>query len=72
MVPARQQQQQQQRSLHASPARRLHSVATLTDDKRFETNGVPGLISPEGFDFAYTTYQAWVLSKLNEMVTGNR
>lgn len=71
VVPARQ-QQQQQRSLHASPARRLHSVAPLTDDRRFETNGVAGLMTPESFDIAYTTYQAWVLNKLNEMVTGNR
>lgn len=68
VVPAR--QQQQQRSLHASPARRLHAVAPLTDDARFEREGVPGLFSPESFDVAYTTYQAWLLEKLNQMTAG--
>lgn len=69
-VPARQQQQQQQRSLHASPARRLHSVAPLTEDGRFDRDGVPGLLSPEGFDIAYNTYQAHVLNKLNQWTAG--
>lgn len=70
VVPARQQQQQQQRSLHASPARRLHRVAPLTEDGRFERDGVPGLFSPESFDIAYTSYQGWVLEKLNQMTAG--
>lgn len=48
----------------------MHSVAPLTEDARFERDGVPGLFTPESFDLAYTTYQAWVLSKLNEMTAG--
>lgn len=48
----------------------MHSVAPLTEDARFERDGVPGLFSPEAFDMAYTTYQSWVLSKLNEMTAG--
>lgn len=48
----------------------MHSVAPLTDDKRFEREGVPGLLSPESFDIAYTTYQAWVLNKLNQQIAG--
>lgn len=62
--------QQQQRSLHASPARRQHSVALLTDDSRFEREGVPGLFSAESFDIAYTSYQGWVLDKLNHATAG--
>lgn len=45
-------------------------VAPLTDDARFERDGVPGLLSPESFDFAYTNYQGWVLDKLNQMTAG--
>lgn len=69
VVPARQ-QQQQQRSLHASPARRLHEVAPLTDDGRFERAGVPGLFSAESYHIAYTSYQTWALDKLNQMTAG--
>ncbi|KAJ0121161.1 superoxide dismutase [Diaporthe amygdali] len=63
-------QQQQQRSLHASPSRRLHKVAPLTDDAKFEQYGVPGLLTTEGFEFAYTNYQSWLLEKLNQMTAG--
>ncbi|KAG8165256.1 hypothetical protein KVR01_005531 [Diaporthe batatas] len=70
-VPARQQQQHlQKRSLHASPARQLHSVAPLTDDDRFEREGVRGLMTAEAFEIAYNTYQAHVLNKLNEYTAG--
>lgn len=66
-VPTR---EHQQRSLHASPARRLHSVALLTPDAKFEREGVRGLLSPESFDIAYNNYQAHVLQKLNEYIAG--
>jgi hypothetical protein len=75
-VPARQQQQQQiqlqqqQRSIHASPIRRLHSVPPLGDDQKFETGGVPGLLSPEAFNIAYNDYQAHVVNKLNQYTAG--
>lgn len=62
--------QQQQRAIHASPARLRHNVAPLTEDGRFEKHGVPGLLSPEGFDAAYTNYQGWVLDKLNSLTEG--
>lgn len=42
----------------------------MTDDARFEREGVPGLLSPESFDIAYNTYQAHVLNKLNEYTAG--
>ncbi|KAI3392823.1 hypothetical protein diail_5172 [Diaporthe ilicicola] len=74
VVPARQnqQQQQQQRSLHASPARRIHSVAPLTDDARFEREGVPGLLTPDAYNIAYTSYQGLLLDKLNQMTAGTQ
>jgi superoxide dismutase len=42
----------------------------LTDDAKFERDGVPGLLSPEGFDIAYNNYQAHVLDKLNQVTAG--
>lgn len=67
---AKQQQQQQKRAIHASPARSRHHVAPLTEDGRFEKNGVPGLLSPEAFEAAYTNYQGWALDKLNNLTEG--
>lgn len=61
---------QQRRAIHASPARLRHNVAPLTEDGSFEKNGVPGLLSPEAFDAAYTNYQGWVLDKLNSLTEG--
>lgn len=61
---------QQRRAIHASPARSRHNVAPLTEDGSFEKNGVPGLLSPEAFDAAYTNYQGWVLDKLNSLTEG--
>ncbi|ROW11585.1 hypothetical protein VMCG_01319 [Cytospora schulzeri] len=63
-------QQQQQRAIHASPARLRHHVAPLTEDGSFEKNGVPGLLSPEAFEAAYTNYQGWALDKLNSLTEG--
>ncbi|KUI62866.1 37S ribosomal protein S26, mitochondrial [Cytospora mali] len=68
-APAKQ-QQQQQRAIHASPARLRHHVAPLTEDGRFEKSGVPGLLSPEAFEAAYTNYQGWALDKLNSLTEG--
>lgn len=42
----------------------------MTDDARFERDGVPGLFSPESFDIAYNNYQAHVLNRLNEYIAG--
>ncbi|ROW17996.1 hypothetical protein VPNG_00232 [Cytospora leucostoma] len=61
---------QQRRAIHASPARLRHNVAPLTEDGSFEKTGVPGLLSPEAFDAAYTNYQGWVLDKLNSLTEG--
>ncbi|KAK3941537.1 Manganese/iron superoxide dismutase [Diplogelasinospora grovesii] len=34
------------------------------------SNGVPGLLSPEGFDIAWTQYQTLMLEKLNALTAG--
>lgn len=67
---ARQRQRQQQRSIHATPARCLHSVPPLNDDGKLAKEGVPGVYTSEGFDVAYTKYQTWCLQRLNTLIAG--
>ncbi|KAL1976691.1 hypothetical protein VTN31DRAFT_2973 [Thermomyces dupontii] len=45
--------------------RYLHRVPQLTHDAYFKEHGVPDLLSPEGFDFAWTQYQGLMVEKLN-------
>jgi Fe-Mn family superoxide dismutase len=33
-------------------------------------NGIPGLLTPEGFRLAYTDYQTLMLEKLNALTAG--
>ena len=47
--------------------RSLHNVPPLTHDF---TNGVPGLLSPAGFDIAWTQYQSLMVEKLNNLTVG--
>lgn len=42
----------------------------LTHDAYFKKNGVPELLSPEGFDFAWTQYQTLLVDKLNLLTQG--
>ncbi|KAL2863550.1 mitochondrial 37S ribosomal protein mS42 [Aspergillus lucknowensis] len=45
--------------------RGLHQVPQLTYNSQYKENGVPGLLSPEAFDFAWTQYQSLLVDKLN-------
>ncbi|KAE8150539.1 Manganese/iron superoxide dismutase [Aspergillus avenaceus] len=45
--------------------RGLHHVPKLTHDAQFKASGVPQLLSPEAFDFAWTQYQSLLINKLN-------
>lgn len=47
--------------------RSVHSVPTLMHDFR---EGVPGLLSPAGFDMAWTQYQSLMLEKLSNLTAG--
>ncbi len=47
--------------------RSLHSVPML--NSAFN-DGVPGLLSPAGFDIAWTQYQSLMVDKLNNLVAG--
>ncbi|BCS06927.1 hypothetical protein ALUC_11308S [Aspergillus luchuensis] len=47
--------------------RSLHRVPQLTNDQYFKNNGIPELLSPEAFDFAWTQYQGLLIDKLNLM-----
>jgi len=49
-------------------SRAVHHLAPLAHDFR---QGVPGLLSPDGFDMAWTQYQSHVLEKLNVLVAGS-
>jgi Fe-Mn family superoxide dismutase len=45
----------------------MHHIPPLPHDFR---DGVPGLLSPEGFDMAWTQYMTLMLEKLNSLTAG--
>ncbi|KAI9829505.1 MAG: hypothetical protein M1819_006325 [Sarea resinae] len=51
-------------------SRRIHHVPPLTHDEAFKKDGVPGLLSAEGFDIAWTQYQGLMVEKLNLLTGG--
>lgn len=53
----------------ARPAlrRSMHHIPPLPHDFR---EGVPGLLSPDGFDMAWTQYMTVMLEKLNALTAG--
>ncbi|CAA9962256.1 hypothetical protein PTNB73_03158 [Pyrenophora teres f. teres] len=46
-------------------SRSLYTVPTLDNHEELEANGVPGLLSREGFKIAYTDYQKYMVDELN-------
>ncbi|KAI9818027.1 MAG: hypothetical protein M1827_000651 [Pycnora praestabilis] len=50
--------------------RRIHHVPLLTHDASFKKDGVPGVLSAEGFDLAWTQYQGLMIEKLNLLTGG--
>ncbi|KAK4553007.1 hypothetical protein LTR86_009931 [Recurvomyces mirabilis] len=50
--------------------RRAHHVPPLTFDETFRQDGIPGLLSDQGFRIAWTDYQALLVQKLNELTAG--
>ncbi|KAH7355851.1 Fe superoxide dismutase-like protein [Pyrenochaeta sp. MPI-SDFR-AT-0127] len=53
-----------------SMARSLYSVPTLANHVELQHNGVPGLLTPKGFQLAYTDYQQHMVDELNESTAG--
>lgn len=49
------------------PQRRMHSLPQLPHNY---ANGIPGLLSAEGYDMAWTQYQTLMLDKLNSLIAG--
>jgi hypothetical protein len=52
--------------------RGIHHVPQLTHDATFRKEGVPDLLSAEGFDLAWTQYQGRMVEKLNNLTAGMR
>jgi Fe-Mn family superoxide dismutase len=50
--------------------RRLHQVPPLVRQSVFDREGVPGLLSNDGFSIAWTQYQGFIIEKLNYMTAG--
>lgn len=42
----------------------------LTHQATFKQHGIPGLMSPDGFDLAWNQYQAMMVDKLNLLTGG--
>ncbi|KAI9671516.1 MAG: hypothetical protein M1817_003568 [Caeruleum heppii] len=53
-----------------SQSRHLHNVPPLTHGTSFQENGVPSLLSRDGFDIAWTQYQAHMVDNLNRLTQG--
>lgn len=53
-----------------SLARSLYTVPTLDNHTELQRNGVPGLLTPKGFQTAYTDYQSLMIDELNESTAG--
>jgi len=53
----------------ARPSRSLHTVPELHYIWK-EDGKTPGLLTKFGFDNAWTQYQSFILSKLNQLTTG--
>jgi superoxide dismutase, Fe-Mn family len=47
-----------------------HQIPALPHDETYAEHGVDGLLSPEGFDLAWTQYQSMMIEKLNIMTMG--
>ncbi|MCJ1318067.1 hypothetical protein MMC15_003394 [Xylographa vitiligo] len=55
-------------ALRSSQKRHIgHQVPRLTHGELFQKEGVPGLLGTEGYDMAWTTYQGYLIAKLNAM-----
>lgn len=48
----------------------MHTVPALTHQTQFQSSGVPDLLSPDAFDFAWTQYQGLMVEKLNLLTQG--
>jgi Fe-Mn family superoxide dismutase len=53
-------------------ARGEHTVANLLDHDVLEKRGVPGLLTPRGFEVAYSEYQQHLVDELNASTAGTK
>ncbi|KAL1957581.1 hypothetical protein VTO42DRAFT_5692 [Malbranchea cinnamomea] len=53
-------------------ARKVHNVPQLAYGKIFSEQGIPDVMSPEGYDMAWTQYQSFLIHKLNLLTNGTR
>lgn len=52
-------------------SRRIHAVPSVGKyDTEFKEEGVPGLLTPESYNIAWTDYQKLMVSKLNTSLAG--
>jgi len=47
-----------------------HNVPALTHGQKFVNDGVGGMMSPDGYDIAWTQYQGYTVQRLNELTVG--
>ena len=50
--------------------RRIHQLPALLHHETFKREGVPGLLSPTGYQIAWTSYEGMIIDKLNGLVAG--
>ncbi|CAN9389784.1 hypothetical protein AA0112_g2533 [Alternaria arborescens] len=60
------------RRIPSPAARNIYTVPPLDNHAVIEQNGVPGLLSPKGFNTAYTEYQGHIVDELNASTAGTQ
>ena len=45
-------------------------MPALTHGQKFATDGIGDAMSPDGFDIAWTQYQGYTVSRLNDLTVG--
>ncbi len=60
-----------QQSLQQQQKRQKHHIGRLDYEDTFSRHGVPGLLSPAGFQIAWTEYQRLLVNKLNDLTAND-
>lgn len=50
--------------------RRVHIVPYIKHNETFQKDGVPGMLSKDGFDLAWTQYHGNLVDRLNKLTAG--
>lgn len=50
--------------------RGLHNMPVLANNNNWEENGIKDFMTSDGFQFAWTDHQSWLVENLNRLTEG--